>query len=120
MQDFSDDDIDAMEELANQPIPEHVTREISLPVRSRFVTGPVPVRYRSGPGSLPVRDGYALFFPKLPVPVRFRPVVTSSVSVSVHPGPVVPVSVPLPAIGRSGSHQIKNWRKGRLCLPWIN
>ncbi|KAG5597730.1 hypothetical protein H5410_038962 [Solanum commersonii] len=76
MQDFSDDGIDAMEELANQPIPEHVTREIWTGFG----------RYRSGVHG---------FFSGITGsgPSRFRPVVPDSI-----PVPVVPVPVPLPAI----------------------
>ena len=37
MQDFSDDGIDAMEELANQPIPEHVSREMLNDLKKDFL-----------------------------------------------------------------------------------
>ena len=37
MQDFSDDGIDAMEELANQPNPEHVTREMLNDLKKDFL-----------------------------------------------------------------------------------
>ncbi|KAG5590850.1 hypothetical protein H5410_041364 [Solanum commersonii] len=73
MQDFSDDGIDAMEELANQPIPEHVTREMLNDLKKDFL-----VSVRPDSGTVPVRGD------------RFRS--------GSHPESVVPIPIPLPSI----------------------
>ncbi|WMV42697.1 hypothetical protein MTR67_036082 [Solanum verrucosum] len=73
----------------------------SVPVRYRFRLGSAfgtrfPVRSRSVTGPRRV----LIFFPGITGfgPSRFRPVMAGFVPVSVLPGPVVPVSVPLPRL----------------------
>ena len=62
MQDYSDDRIEAMEDLSIQPIPEHVTKEMLndlrrfkyifflITVRPGYRSGPVYYRFSFGPG----------------------------------------------------------------------